>query len=91
MVGDLRGINFSSVKQMMGNKKTKKIMQEVAKIRNDNYPELLGEYFVINAPLWFRGIWSIGKYMLDEKTRKKVKIYGTSGWQEDIKKVIDVD
>ena len=33
---------------------------------------------IINAPIYFKGIWSIVKYWIDKKTRDKIKIYSSS-------------
>jgi|JI6StandDraft_1071083.scaffolds.fasta_scaffold532639_1 hypothetical protein len=34
--------------------------------------------FIINAPFLFTGIWAIVKVWIDEKTKEKIKILGTS-------------
>ena len=90
MIGDLKNVSLSNIKSIMDNDKLKKLMKDIGKIRNDNYPEVLGEYYIINAPLWFRGIWTMGKYMIDKKTRKKIHIYGVN-WKKVLKEVIDED
>jgi len=72
---------------MFSDERMKKIMKDVGKLRQDNYPDLLGEYYVINAPWWFRGFFAMAKYMIDKDTRKKIHIYG-SDWQEELKKVV---
>ena len=44
----------------------------------DNYPEILGNMFIINAPFLFTGIWAIVKVWIDDKTKEKIKILGGS-------------
>jgi hypothetical protein len=44
----------------------------------DNYPEILGNMFIINAPFLFTGIWAIVKVWIDDKTKEKIKILGSS-------------
>ena len=34
--------------------------------------------FIINAPMLFTGIWAMVKGWIDEKTRQKIKILGSS-------------
>jgi len=38
----------------------------------------MGNLFVVNAPMLFSGIWAVVKGFLDEKTRGKIKIIGSS-------------
>jgi len=40
----------------------------------DHYPERSGGIFVINVPSWFSVIWNVVKPMVDEVTKKKIKI-----------------
>lgn len=47
-----------------------------AKVGSDYYPEIMGNLFIVNAPMLFSGIWAIVKGFLDEKTRGKIKILG---------------
>lgn len=48
----------------------------ITKIDQANYPELLGNLYVINTPLLFRTVWAIVRPMIDEDTVKKIHIYG---------------
>lgn len=56
----------------------------------DNYPEILGKMYIINAPFIFSGIWLIVKPWLDEKTKAKIKILG-SGYQKELLSQIDAE
>ena len=46
-------------------------------IGSNYYPEIMHEMLIINSPFMFRAAWTIFKPFIDEKTRKKIKIYGT--------------
>lgn len=56
----------------------------------NNYPELLGQVMIINAPLIFTSIFGVIKGWLDEPTRKKVQILGYK-YQEKLFKYCDAD
>lgn len=51
---------------------TKSIMKKTSGIMQDNYPENLGQMFIVNAPTIFTGVWAFIKPFLDERTRKKI-------------------
>lgn len=34
--------------------------------------------FIINAPMLFTGIWAMVKMWIDDKTKDKIKIFGSS-------------
>ena len=38
----------------------------------------MGNTFIINAPMLFRGLWKVAKNFLDERTRNKIKVLGGS-------------
>lgn len=46
--------------------------------------------FIVNAPMLFTGVWAIVKGFLDERTRKKIQIKGSS-YQKDILELVDPD
>ena len=60
------------------NSQTKALFQLAAKIASDNYPETMGNLFIVNAPMMFSGIWRVAKGFLDERTRKKIEVKGGS-------------
>lgn len=41
--------------------------------------------FIVNAPMMFTGIWAIIKMWLDEKTKNKITILGSSYKEELLK------
>jgi CRAL/TRIO domain len=44
--------------------------------------------FIINAPMLFTGVWAVCKGFLDEKTRAKIKIFG-SKYQTELLEICD--
>jgi CRAL/TRIO domain len=61
----------------MLSKKVYSLIQAAAKIGSDYYPEIMGQCYIVNAPMIFTGVWAIVKGFLDEKTRKKITIHGS--------------
>jgi len=57
-------------------------------IAQDYYPEMLGQMFIINAPMLFTSTWKLITPLLDPVTVKKIKILG-SKYESEIFKVID--
>ena len=47
-----------------------------SKIGQDYYPEMMGNMYIINAPMLFTGVWAVVKGFLDQRTRDKIKILG---------------
>jgi len=64
------------------------LLKMTTKIGQDYYPEILGTMFIINAPMFFYGVWNIAKHFVDEKTRNKIHILG-SGYKKELFKVVD--
>lgn len=56
----------------------------------NNYPELLGKLFIINAPYIFTAMFCVIKAFLDENTINKVNILG-SNYSEALLKEIDAE
>ena len=48
-----------------------------AAIGQDRYPEIMGKFYIINAPWAFSAIWGIIKVWLDEVTVSKIDIIGS--------------
>lgn len=38
----------------------------------NNYPEILGALYIINAPIFFSGVWKVIKTFFDQNTQKKI-------------------
>jgi len=64
------------------------LLKMASKIGQDYYPEILGHMFIVNAPMFFYGVWNIVKHFVDEKTRNKIHILG-SGYKKELIKYID--
>lgn len=60
------------------NKQVYGLIKLAAKVGSDYYPEIMGATLIVNAPMVFSGVWAIVKGFIDEKTRKKFKIVGSS-------------
>jgi len=70
---DMTGGGVSTVnKQVLG------LVKLASKVGSDYYPEIMGNTFIVNAPMLFSGVWSVVKSFIDEKTRNKIKIIGGS-------------
>ncbi len=72
----------------MFSSKVRGLVQLASKIGQDYYPEIMGQMFIINAPMLFTGIWAIVKGFLDEKTRNKIKILGGK-YQKELLEVVE--
>jgi hypothetical protein len=59
-------------------KQAYKMIKLASTVASDNYPEISGKMFVVNTPMLFKGVWSIVKGFIDEKTRKKITILRSS-------------
>lgn len=68
-------------------------MQEVLRVFESNYPEVLKAAFVINAPKVFNYLFALVKPMLNSRTLGKVQIFGANRpkWQEALLARIDAD
>ena len=65
-------------------------LRQVSAISQDNYPEMLGRLFVINAPVTFTIVWKFIRPLLDKRTRDKVSILGSS-YTSELLEHIDVE
>jgi hypothetical protein len=68
---DLNGISLKT-----WNKSTMQVIKFILRLSQDYYPEILGKMVIVNAPFFFQGIYSIIKGWFDEKTRKKISLFG---------------
>ena len=84
---DLDGCNISP---FVFNSDVREYLNVATKIGQDYYPESMSQTWIINSPMIFSVLWSFMKVWLDEKTKNKIKIYG-SGFKKDLQKVIDAD
>jgi len=77
-----------AMKFMFGD--TKKFVEITTDMAQNYYPEILGQMFIINAPFSFKAIWAMFKSFVDEKTRKKINIEGSS-YKKKLLNFIDPD
>ncbi|KAI5478787.1 hypothetical protein MNV49_004613 [Pseudohyphozyma bogoriensis] len=68
---DLKGVGLSQFWKVKG------YVQEAASISQNNYPESMGKFYIINAPWAFSTVWSLVKGWLDEATVAKIHILGS--------------
>ena len=66
------------------------MLKLASSVGSDYYPEIMGNMFVINAPFFFSGVWSVVKSFIDEKTRKKIKIM-SSGHEKVLLELVDAN
>jgi hypothetical protein len=69
---DLQGVSLSNFYRV------KDYVMAAAAIGQDRYPEIMGKFYIINAPWAFSAIWSIIKVWLDEVTVSKIDIIGAA-------------
>ena len=67
---DLQGVSLSNFYRV------KDYVLEASKIGQDRYPEIMGKFYIINAPWAFSAVWAIIKPWLDEVTVSKIDIVG---------------
>jgi hypothetical protein len=69
---DLQGVSLSNFYRV------KDYVMAAAAIGQDRYPEIMGKFYIINAPWAFSAVWSLIKGWLDEVTVNKIDIIGTA-------------
>eukprot|EP01006_Ploeotia_vitrea_P011780 TRINITY_DN31290_c0_g1_i1.p1 TRINITY_DN31290_c0_g1~~TRINITY_DN31290_c0_g1_i1.p1 ORF type:complete len:423 (-),score=209.23 TRINITY_DN31290_c0_g1_i1:61-1155(-) len=65
-------------------------LQHLIKISQDNYPEMLGNLYIINAPWIFSSVWRVVSAWLNPATIEKINILG-SNYMEVLLEHIDAD
>lgn len=66
-------------------------LTEMIRLYEDNYPEVLQEAFVVNAPSLFPMLWNIIKPLLTQRTINKIHIFGKEGWRKLLAERFDPD
>jgi len=69
---DLQGVTLSNFYRV------KDYIMATAAIGQNRYPEIMGKFYIINAPWAFSAVWSIIKVWLDEVTVNKIDIVGSA-------------
>lgn len=62
--------------------KVKDYVSAASSIGQNNYPETMGNMFIINAPYLFSTVWSLVKPWLDPATQAKIHILGKNYQKE---------
>jgi len=57
--------------------RVKDYVMSAASIGQDHYPETMGKFYIINAPMLFTGVWAVVKPWLDEVTVAKIQVLGS--------------
>lgn len=80
---DVKGFSMSKL-----SKRSRDVIKLAISIGQDNYPEIMFKMLIINAPLMFRGAWSVIGPFIDKKTKDKITILG-SKYQKDLFEYVD--
>ncbi|KAK3152428.1 hypothetical protein QOZ80_2BG0158770 [Eleusine coracana subsp. coracana] len=72
---DMTGLKLSALNQM-------KVLTSISTVDDLNYPEKTETYYVVNVPYIFSACWKVVKPLLQERTKKKVKVLSGSGRDE---------
>jgi len=83
-------MDLTNASMKLFSSKARGFVQLASKIGQDYYPEIMGQMFIVNAPMLFTGVWAVIKGFLDEKTRNKIKILG-GGFKKDLLEVIEAE
>ncbi|KAK4705926.1 hypothetical protein P7C70_g273, partial [Phenoliferia sp. Uapishka_3] len=81
---DLKGVGITQFW------KVKNFVQDAASISQNNYPESMGKFYIINAPWAFSGVWNLIKGWLDEATVAKIFIL-SSDYKKQLLQQIPAD
>ncbi|CAH1802359.1 unnamed protein product [Owenia fusiformis] len=63
---------------------------QLVKTLEDNYPEMMKQMFVINAPRIFPLLWKVARPLMSEHTKQKIQVLG-SDYKEVLQRYIDAD
>jgi hypothetical protein len=69
---DLQGVSLSSFYHV------KDYIMAAAAVGQDRYPEIMGKFYIINAPWAFSVVWTAIRVWLDEVTVNKIDIIGSA-------------
>lgn len=86
MIADLKDAGMSILFQS----KVQAYLKLMLTVGQNCYPEILAKSYVVNAPFLFKGLWSIIKGMMDQKTVAKFCIESGNGLKT-LSQVMDVN
>jgi hypothetical protein len=78
---DMTGLKLSALNQI-------KLLTTISTVDDLNYPEKTETYYIVNAPYIFSACWKVVKPLLQERTRKKIKVLSGSG-REELLQIMD--
>ncbi|GJM90535.1 hypothetical protein PR202_ga06822 [Eleusine coracana subsp. coracana] len=64
------------------------MLTSISTVDDLNYPEKTETYYVVNVPYIFSACWKVVKPLLQERTKKKVKVLNGSG-RDELLKIMD--
>ncbi|KAJ3698266.1 hypothetical protein LUZ61_001971 [Rhynchospora tenuis] len=80
---DMTGLKLSALSQI-------KLLTMISTVDDLNYPEKTETYYIVNAPYIFSACWKVVKPLLQERTRKKVKVLSGNG-RDELLKIMDYE
>ncbi|KAH6796219.1 hypothetical protein C2S51_037205 [Perilla frutescens var. frutescens] len=80
---DVEGVGLKSFSSPV-----QKVVLQLRKIYNDNYPETLSQMVIVNASPGFRLLWNVVKCFLDRHTVAKVQVIGRK-YQSKLVEMVD--
>jgi hypothetical protein len=57
-------------------------------LAGERYPERLGQFWVVDAPKLFSGLWSIIEKFIDPKTKEKIRFVSTKNGERDLREAL---
>ncbi|CAN6243475.1 unnamed protein product [Urochloa humidicola] len=78
---DMTGLKLSALSQI-------KMLTSISTVDDLNYPEKTETYYVVNVPYIFSACWKVVKPLLQERTKKKVKVLSGCG-RDELLKIMD--
>ncbi|KAG1364309.1 putative Phosphatidylinositol/phosphatidylcholine transfer protein SFH6 [Cocos nucifera] len=79
---DMTGLKLSALSQI-------KLLTVISTVDDLNYPEKTETYYIVNAPYIFSACWKVVKPLLQERTRRKVRVLQGCGRDELLKAKYD--
>lgn len=64
---------------------------QTANFAQNYHPERLGQLLVVNAPMMFKGLWSVISPWLEARTKRKIQVLSTAGTPSSLRALIPFD
>ncbi|GFR19083.1 SEC14-like protein 2 [Trichonephila clavata] len=84
-------VTIVAVSLVVGTETGIETLIKLLKMQQDNYPERIKSFYMINASSIFTIPFSILKAFLTARMLSKFRVYGTDGWKEDLLDLMDAD